>query len=110
MRHFENIEKRLADLESKLHSDKIPTTDSAGNKRWLPATEKDILDIYVSLLEISAAATCTEPTQADIPPDLLESLGPWARAELDSTHDELLMGIRDEAKRLLASEAVHEIG
>lgn len=102
MKHFANIEKRLADLESKLRSEKIPTIDSAGTKRWLPVSDKDVLDIYVSLLDIQAAATGTEPTRADIPPDLLESLGLWARAEFDKPHDELLEAIRDEAKRLLS--------
>jgi len=108
MRHIAIIEKRLDDLESRLHCERIPTMDSGGNKQWLSVSGKDILDIYVSLLEIQAAETSTEPTRADIPPEMLDILGLWARAELGATNDQILIYVRDEAKRILATEAAFE--
>ena len=93
MRHFENIGKRLKDLESNLHFEKISTTDSAGNRLWMPISEKDVLGVYVSLLDIEAGA--------DVPPELLDTFGLWARAELPQNSDPLLQTIQNEARRLM---------
>lgn len=92
---FDDLRKRLYAIESHIGARLLPTTDSSGQRRWLSIAEKDILAVYVDLLDIEAARQLGG--NADIAPDVLDKLRLWSRAELPAVGDPLLADIRGQA-------------
>lgn len=97
---IENLKSRLRDLEERIGAKQIATTDASGQKCWLPIGEKDLLDIYLALLDIHAAEATGQPI--NISDEVRRRLGSWSRAELPGGADPLLIEVREEAARLVA--------
>lgn len=97
---IESLKARIRDLEQQIGGQQIPTTDASGQRCWLPIGEKDLLDIYLALLDIHAAEATGQPI--NISDEVRRQLGSWSRAELPGGADPLFIEVREEAARLVA--------
>ena len=93
---IDNLKNRLSAIESQIGAGQLPTTDSSGKRCWLSIAEKDILAVYVDLMDIEVAQQLRGA--ADIAPDVLDNLRLWSRVELPTMGDPLLADIRDRAR------------
>lgn len=88
---IENLKNRLSAIEKSIGAKQLSTTDGGGQRCWLSIAEKDILAVFVDLLDIEAARQLGD--NADIAPDVRL----WSRVELPTVGDPLLNDIRDRA-------------
>jgi hypothetical protein len=98
---IDNLKNRLSAVESQIGARQLPTTDGSGQRCWLSIAEKDILAVYVDLLDIEAARQLG--SNADIAPDVLDKLRLWSRVELPAVGDPLLADIRDRARAVVGA-------
>lgn len=99
---IENLRARIRTLEERIGAEQIPTTDASGQRCWLSIAEKDLLDIYVALLDIHAADIKHHIAPIQISDEVHNQMLLWSRAELPGGADPLLTEIRDEAARILS--------
>ena len=92
---IEDLRKRFSLIKSQIGAKQLPTTNDSGQRRWLSIAEKDILAVYVDLLDIETARQLGG--NADIAPDVLNNLRLWSRVEFPTVGDPLLNDIRDRA-------------
>ena len=98
---IENLKNRLSAIEKSIGAKQLSTTDGGGQRCWLSIAEKDILAVYVDLLDIEAARQLGD--NADIAPDVLNNLRLWSRVELPTVGDPLLADIRDRARAVVGA-------
>lgn len=99
---IDDLRKRLAAIKKDIGAVQIPTTKRAGERCWLSITEKDILAVYVDLLDIEAAMLVCGNTTVSL--DVEGKLDLWSRAELPANTDPLFHDIQDRARSFLASK------
>ena len=97
---IDDLRKRLSAIESQTAAGLTPTTDSAGRRCWLKHSG------ISALRELMHAERAAEQhghalTREDLPPELLEELDLWSRAELPPHAGALAVMVRSEARRIL---------
>lgn len=97
---FSNLTTRITDLEATATAGKIPTTDRDGQRCWL---EHSGISALYELMHFGRLAEKAghELTRADLPPELLDELGLWSRAEITDGDGALPVMVQAEAKRIL---------
>lgn len=98
---IEDLRKRLYAIESHIGARLLPTTDGSGQRCWISIAEKDILAVYVDLLDIEAARQLG--SNADIAPDMLNNLRLWSRVELPIMENPVLNDIKDRARAVVGA-------
>lgn len=97
---IDDLRKRLSAIESQTAAGLTPTTDSAGRRCWLKHSG------ISALRELMHAERAAEQhghtlTRGGLPPELLEELDLWSRAELGPDAGALAVMVQSEAKRIL---------
>ena len=98
---IEDLRKRFSLIKSQIGAKQLPTTNDSGQRRWLSIAEKDILAVYVDLLDIETARQLGG--NADIAPDVLDKLRLWSQVDLLAVGDPLLADIRDRARAVVGA-------
>ncbi len=97
---IDDLRKRLSAIESQTAAGLTPTTDSAGRRVWLAHSGISALRELMHA-ERAAEQHGHELTRADLPPELLDELDLWSRAELGPQSGALAVMVQTEAKRVL---------
>jgi len=101
---IDDLRKRLSAVESQTGARHLPTTDASGRRWWLEHSG------ISALREIMHAERQAEQhghalTREDLPPELLEELDLWSRAELSPQSGALAAMVREQAKQILGIPA-----
>ena len=97
---IDGLKNRLSAIESKTTAGLTPTTDASGRRCWLKHSGISALREIIHA-ERQAKEAGHELTRADLPPELLEELDLWSRAELPPHAGALAVMVRSEARRIL---------
>lgn len=96
---FSNLTARITDLEAIATAGKIPTTDKDGRRCWLEHSGIGALGDLMHFERLAEEAG-HELTRADLPPELMDELDLWSRAEITDRDGVLAVMVQTEAKRI----------
>lgn len=97
---IDNLKNRLSAIESKTTAGLTPTTDASGRRCCLKHSGISALR-EIMHAERQAEEAGHELTRADLPPELLNELDLWSRAELGPQPGALAIMVREQAKEFL---------
>ena len=101
---FSNLTARITDLEAIATAGKIPTTDKDGRRCWLEHSGIGALGDLMHFERLAEEAG-HELTRADLPPELLDELDLWSRAEPGPHSGALAVMVREQARKFLGLPA-----